>query len=141
MFDLFGLKIKKAAKTSILVVDDEPKVVQTLKDRLEMNGYVVDTAYNGIEGLRKAIELKPNIVLLDVIMPEMDGLEMLEALRTNPGCDNVSVIMLTARSHEKDLKRAYACGIEDYVVKPFEIRSLMEKIEMIVQNKKAAVAL
>jgi DNA-binding response OmpR family regulator len=140
MLEFLGIKLKKAVRPSVLVVDDEPKVVQTLQDRLEMNDYIVHTAYDGIEALGKAVRLKPDIVLLDIIMPEMDGLEMLEALRANPGCNDISVIMLTARSHADDMERAHACGIEDYIVKPFELRTLLEKIETIIQNKKAPVA-
>jgi two-component system alkaline phosphatase synthesis response regulator PhoP len=140
MLEFLGIKLKKAVRPTILVVDDEPKVVQTLQDRLEMNDYTVHTAYDGIEALGKAVRFKPDIVLLDIIMPEMDGLEMLEALRANPECEDISVIMLTARSHADDMERAYACGIEDFIVKPFELRSLLEKIETIIQNKKAPVA-
>lgn len=139
MFDIFGMK-KKADRISVLVVDDEPKIVQTLQDRLEMNDYTVHVAYNGREGLAKAMKFKPNIILLDVIMPLMDGLEMLEALRSGPKCNDIPVIMLTARSQAKDVERASACGIEDYIVKPFEISVLLEKIETIVQNQKVPVA-
>ena len=140
MFEFLGIKLKKAKEISVLVVDDEPKVVQTLQDRLEMNDYIVHTAYDGIEALGKAVKFKPDVILLDIMMPEMDGLEMLEALRANPGCEDISVIMLTARNHAEDVERARACGIEDYIVKPFELRSLLEKIEIIVQNKKIPVA-
>ena len=76
----WGLK-KPANKTKILIVDDEPNIVQTLKDRLEMNNYEVVTAGNGSEGLQMVLDEKPDIILLDVIMPVMDGHEMLKALR------------------------------------------------------------
>jgi len=136
MFDFFGLW-KKDHKVKILIVDDEPDLVQTLQDRLEMNGYDIVTANNGREGLEKAVQEKPNIVLLDVIMPVMDGLEMLEALRKNPVTKNCSVIMLTARSQRQDIVRAKLCGIQDYVVKPFDLSELIEKIENIVEQHKA----
>lgn len=136
MFDFFGL-LKKDHKVKILIVDDEPDLVQTLRDRLEMNGYDIVTANNGKEGLEKAAKEKPNIVLLDVIMPVMDGLEMLEALKKNPQTKNCSVIMLTARSQRQDIVRAKLCGIQDYVVKPFDLSELIEKIESIVEQHKA----
>ena len=136
MFDFFGFK-KNADKTKILIVDDEPNIVRTLKDRLEMNDYNVITGSNGKEGLDRAIEDKPDIILLDVIMPLMDGLEMLEALRRNSECDEISVIMLTARSQTQDIARAKACGIEDYIVKPFDLSELLEKIESVVEQRKA----
>ena len=138
MFDFLGLK-KKADKVKILIVDDEPNIVQTLQDRLEMNDFNVVTACNGKEGLDMAIQETPDVVLLDVIMPVMDGLEMLEALRKEPSCQDVSVVMLTARSQTQDIARANACGIEDYIVKPFDLSELLEKIESIVENRKALV--
>lgn len=136
MFDFFGLR-KKADKIKILIVDDEPDLVQTLRDRLEMNGYDIVTANNGKEGLEKAVQEKPNIILLDVIMPVMDGLEMLEALRKHPECKDCAIIMLTARSQRQDIVRAKVCGIQDYVVKPFDLSELVEKIENIVEHHKA----
>ena len=136
MFDFLGLK-RKTDKVKILIVDDEPNIVQTLRDRLEMNDFVVVTACNGKEGLDTAIQEQPDVVLLDVIMPVMDGLEMLEALRKEPACENVSVVMLTARSQTQDIARANACGIEDYIVKPFDLSELLEKIESIIENRKA----
>ncbi len=135
MFDFLGLK-KKTTKTRILVVDDEPNIVQTLQDRLEMNEYEVFTAGNGREGLKRFEDERPHVILLDVIMPIMDGHEMLEVLRKQPGGQNVSVIMLTARSQSQDIARANACGIDDYIVKPFDLSELLEKIESVVEHKK-----
>ena len=138
MFDFFGLG-KKSGKTKILVVDDEPNIVQTLKDRLEMNDYSVCTACNGDEGLRTAQEESPDMILLDVIMPIMDGHEMLEKLRQQDWGKDISVIMLTARSQTQDIERARACNIDDYIIKPFDLSELLEKIESIVETRKASV--
>ncbi|MBE0535794.1 MAG: response regulator [Phycisphaerae bacterium] len=138
MFDFLGLK-KKASKTRILVVDDEPNIVQTLQDRLEMNEYEVFTAGNGREGLQKFEQERPDVILLDVIMPIMDGHEMLEMLRKQAGGQDVSVIMLTARSQTQDIARANACGIDDYIVKPFDLSELLEKIESVVEHRKAVM--
>jgi DNA-binding response OmpR family regulator len=138
MFDFFGFG-KKAGKTKILVVDDEPNIVQTLKDRLEMNDYIVFTACNGQEGLEVAKQESPDLILLDVIMPIMDGHEALEKLRQAEWGKNISVIMLTARSQAQDISRAKACDIEDYIIKPFDLSELLEKIESILENKKSAV--
>jgi two-component system alkaline phosphatase synthesis response regulator PhoP len=136
MFDFLGIK-KKTDKVKILVIDDEPNIVQTLRDRLEMNDYEVVTAGNGKEGLKKALQEKPDVILLDVIMPIMDGHEMLEVLRKQPGGNFSSVIMLTARSQTQDIARANACGIDDYIVKPFDLSELLEKIEVVVESRKA----
>jgi DNA-binding response OmpR family regulator len=137
MFDLFGFK-KKSDKVKILVTDDEPNIVQTLQDRLEMNGYTVVTATNGKEGLETALKEKPDVILLDVIMPIMDGHEMLEALRKQPEGKDPSVIMLTARSQMQDIARANSCGISDYIVKPFDLSELLEKIEAVIDSRKVA---
>lgn len=138
MFDFLGIK-KKTAKTKILVIDDEPNIVQTLQDRLEMNEYEVVTAGNGREGLERFGQEKPDVILLDVIMPIMDGHEMLEKLRKQPDGQDVSVIMLTARSQTQDIARANACGIDDYIVKPFDLSELLEKIEGVVEHRKAVM--
>ena len=138
MFEFFGLK-KKKDKVKILIVDDEPNIVRTLKDRLEMNEYDIITASNGQEGLERAIKDLPDIILLDVIMPLMDGLEMLEALRRRPECADIAVIMLTARSQTQDIARAKSCGIDDYIVKPFDLSELLEKIENVSEHRKAIV--
>ena len=138
MFGFLGLR-KKVNSTKILIVDDEPDLVQTIQDRLEMSGYTVTTAGNGKEGLEKTLQEKPDIVLLDVIMPIMDGLEMLEALRKHPESKDCAVIMLTARSQRQDIVQAKTCGIEDYIVKPFDLSELIEKIENVLERHKAVV--
>lgn len=138
MFDFFGLG-KKASKAKILVVDDEPNIVQTLKDRLEMNDYDVVTACNGDEGLKTAKEESPDLILLDVIMPILDGHEMLEQLRQEDWGRDISVIMLTARSQSQDIKRARECNIDDYIIKPFDLSELLEKIEGILERRKSPV--
>ena len=102
-----------------------------------MNDYEVITAGNGKEGLKKSLQEKPDVILLDVIMPVMDGHEMLEVLRKQPGGNFSSVIMLTARSQTQDIARANACGIDDYIVKPFDRSELLEKIEVVVESRKA----
>lgn len=138
MFDFFGFG-KKSCTTRILVVDDEPNIVQTLKDRLEMNEYTVFTAGNGQECLNAAKEQSPDLILLDVIMPIMDGHETLENLRKQDWGKDISVIMLTARSQAQDIARAKACDIEDYIIKPFDLSELLEKIESILERKKSNV--
>lgn len=135
MFDFFGFR-KKSQRVKVLVVDDEPNIVQTLKDRLEMNDYDVLTAHNGVDGLKAAQDGSPDIILLDVIMPMMDGHEMLEQLREKDWGKHVSVIMLTARSQAQDIARARSCGIDDYIIKPFDLSELLEKIENIIERRK-----
>ena len=126
-----------ADKVKILVVDDEPDIVLSLQDRLEMEGYKVVTACNGVKGLQKAVQEKPDVILLDVIMPIMDGQAMLGALRKQPGGDFSSVIMLTAQNQTYDFARANVYGVDDYIVKPFDLSELLEKIEVVVESRKA----
>jgi two-component system alkaline phosphatase synthesis response regulator PhoP len=140
MFEFFGLMKSKAKRAKIMVVDDEPNIIQTLQDRLEMNDYTVISACNGKEGLDKAINEKPDIILLDVIMPIMDGHEMLERLRKTEAGKGIAVIMLSARSQTDDIARASSCGIEDYIIKPFDLSELLAKIEGILEHKKVGAS-
>ena len=139
MFDFFKLG-KKTSKAKILVVDDEPNIVQVLKDRLEVEEYVVVTACNGDEGLKIARQELPDLILLDVIMPIMDGHEMLEKLRQQDWSTDISVIVLTARSQTQDILRAKDCTIDDYIIKPFDQSELLEKIEHILERRKSLVS-
>ena len=134
MFD-FLLSKTKLTTAKILVVDDEPSLVKTLQCRLEANNYQVITACNGREAMEKALAEKPDIILLDIMMPVMDGLEMLEKLRMTDEGKEIAVIMLTACSSKQDIERANACQIEDYIVKPFDLSELLEKIQNILKSE------
>ncbi len=134
MFDFF--KIFRSDKPTVLVVDDEPNIVETLQDRLEMSGYHVLTAVNGEEGLEQATKESPDVVLLDIMMPVMDGLDMLERLRQTSNNTDIPVIMLSACSQAQDIARAKAFGIEDYIVKPFDLGELMVKIDSVLEKRK-----
>ena len=128
---------RSTKRFKILVIDYERNIIQTLQDRLEMDDYEVITADNGKEGLKKALQEKPDLILLDVMMPIMDGFEMLEALRKQPDGNFSSVIMVTASNQTYDVARANTCGIDDYVVKPFDLSELLEKVEVVVESRKA----
>src|SRR3989442_777224 len=99
----------------ILIVDDEPNLVDAVRMYLEMEGYVILTAMSGREALEKLRDLLPDLIVLDVMMPNMDGFETLRELRK---LSNVPVIMLTARGEEDDKVRALRLGADDYVAKP-----------------------
>ena len=139
MFEFLWSKMKMN-RAKILIVDDEINIVQTLQDRLEVNGYRVITACDGREGLQKAMAEKPDIILLDIIMPIMDGHEMLEHLRKTEEIKDTPVIILSARSQTQDIGRANICGIDDYIVKPFDLNELLEKIEKVLENKCAVTS-
>jgi DNA-binding response OmpR family regulator len=134
MLGLFKSK-KKTSHAKVLVVDDEPDIVSTVKYRLEFCEFEVITATNGKEGLEKAATEKPDIILLDISMPVMNGHETLERLKNNPELKDIPVIMFTAFSDAKDVTKAVELGVTDYVTKPFDYADLMAKITNILGNK------
>jgi len=127
---------KKAGPASILIVDDEPDCISIIQCRLEWCHYQVITATNGEEGLQAAEKERPDIILLDTNMPVMNGQEMLERLRKHPILKDTPVIMVTALCEKQDIAAASAIGVEDYVTKPIDFTSLIEKISSILGNKK-----
>ena len=134
MLKLFKSK-KKTDRAKILLVDDEPDLVDTIQCRLEANSFDVITAFNGQEGLEKAADENPDIILLDTNMPVMNGHEMLERLRKHPELKCIPVIMCTALCEARDIAAASAYGIADYVTKPFDCTELIEKITNVLENK------
>jgi two-component system KDP operon response regulator KdpE len=110
---------------TILVVDDEPQIRRVMRATLTAQGYAIVEARDGQEALEKMRSEKPDLVILDVNLPVMDGLETCRAIRAG---SNVPVIMLTVRSAEKDKVRALDAGADDYVVKPFGIQELLARI-------------
>lgn len=112
----------------ILVVDDEPDVLLIVKTGLEMEGYQVVTASDGEEALGAAREERPDLILLDVMMPKMDGFEVLGKLKEDEAMATVPVIMLTGLSDRTKIQKALVSGIQWYVVKPFEFDDLMGKV-------------
>jgi DNA-binding response OmpR family regulator len=134
MFDFFKSN-KKAVPAKILVVDDEPDCVSIIQCRLEWCHYEVITAGDGAEGLRIAEDENPDIVLLDTNMPVMDGREMLERMRKNPVLKDTPVIMVTALCDRQNIAEASVFGIADYVTKPVDFTSLLEKISNILGNR------
>jgi DNA-binding response OmpR family regulator len=115
-------------KTRILVVDDEPDVREFLSKRLEARGYIVSTACDGIEGLRSATETIPDLILLDVMMPNKDGFAMLKDLQANPATQRISVIMATAKGQAGDIYYGQDLGATDYLIKPIEFEVLLKYI-------------
>ncbi len=131
---MFGLSktSKKAAPARILVVDDEPDSRSIIQCRLEWCHYEVISACNGEEALTIAEDEKPDLILLDTNMPVMDGLEMLERMRKNPALRETPVIMVTALCERQHIAAASAYNIADYVTKPVDFTSLLEKISDIL---------
>ncbi|MCU7796980.1 MAG: response regulator [Candidatus Thiodiazotropha sp. (ex Semelilucina semeliformis)] len=113
----------------ILVVDDEPNIVLSLEFLLKKEGYQVRTASNGEEALNVLKETKTDLVLLDVMMPRMDGYDVCQAVRADPKLSSVRIIMLTARGRDIERDKGLALGADDYVTKPFATRELVDKVK------------
>ena len=112
----------------ILVVDDEADFVEAIRMRLEANNYIVIAAYNGLECMDKARREKPNLILLDLVMPESNGFETLSKLKTDRHTVNIPVIILTAKSDSEYIVDASKLGAADYLVKPPSMQTLLEVI-------------
>jgi len=109
----------------ILIVDDEPEFADMIRMRLEANGYEVVTANDGTEGLAKVREENPDLILLDVMMPNLDGFEVLKRLRRSQATVDTRVVMLTARGETKSIFRGQELGADDYLIKPCDARELL----------------
>lgn len=120
-----------ADKRLILAVDDEPKMIGIIRMNLELEGYRVSEAHNGLEALKKVREELPDLVLLDIMMPDMDGFETLRRIRE---FSNVPVIMLTVKGEEEDKVRGLELGADDYVTKPFSPRELSSRIKALLRR-------
>jgi len=121
----------------ILVVDDEPRMTRFIRMNLELEEYRVIEAYNGLEALDKVRTDLPDLVILDVMMPELDGFETLEMLRE---VSNVPVIMLTVRADEEDKVRGLELGADDYMTKPFGARELASRVRAVLRRTQGPVA-
>lgn len=119
------------AKKLILVVDDEPRMIQFIRMNLELEGYRVTQATNGLEALNKVRDELPDLVILDVMMPELDGFETLRMLRE---ISNVPVIMLTVKADEDDKVKGLGLGADDYVTKPFSPRELSSRVQAVLRR-------
>jgi DNA-binding response OmpR family regulator len=116
----------------ILVVEDEPKMVAGLRDNFEFEGYEVISAADGVEGLQRALAEAPDLVILDVMMPRLSGLEVCKQLRAQRG--SIPIIMLTARGQEVDKVVGLELGADDYVTKPFSIRELLARVKAVLRR-------
>lgn len=125
-------------KSKILVVDDEPEAVELVEFNLKGAGYEVSTAGDGAEALNKARRIQPNLVILDVMMPEIDGMEVCKLLRRDPATSTIPIIMLTAKASEVDRVLGLELGADDYVVKPFSPRELVLRVKKILERGKPA---
>lgn len=118
----------------VLVVDDEPDVLLLCRVNLEFEGYEVSTAPDGEAGLEACRELRPDVVLLDVMMPKMDGWQVLEAIKADEELQHIPVVMLTAKVQDEDQIRGWSAGAAEYITKPFSPLSLSQVIGDVIAN-------
>ena len=120
------------AKGRILVVDDEIYIVHILDFSLGMEGYEVVTALDGEQALEKARSEKPDLIVLDIMMPKLDGYETCKRLKADPETKDVPIILLSAKGRNVDQKVGFEVGADDYITKPFSPRKLVERINAIL---------
>lgn len=119
----------------ILVIEDEPDIHEVLDYNLRAAGYEVVSAVRGLDGLRLVREHRPDLVLLDLMLPDIPGTEVCRAIRDNPSTRGLPVVMLTARQEEIDRVVGFEVGADDYVTKPFSVRELMLRIRAVLKRR------
>jgi DNA-binding response OmpR family regulator len=124
--------------TSVLVVDDDPDVCDLVTYKLEQSGFDVRRASDGDAAIREVAAKIPDLVLLDVMMPGISGLEVLEQWRAHSATAAMPVIMLTAKAQEGDVERGFELGADDYVVKPFSPRELARRVTAVISRRESA---
>lgn len=122
------------ANEKILVVDDEEHIAELISYNLTSNGYKVITANNGIDAIKLAIEEKPSLILLDLMIPGKDGYDVCKEVRGNSEVKNIPIIMLTAKSEELDKILGLELGADDYITKPFSVRELLARVKAVLRR-------
>ncbi|MDB4292102.1 response regulator transcription factor [Maribacter sp.] len=120
----------------ILLVDDEPDILEIVGYNLSAAGYQIFTAQNGVEGIAKAKKKMPHLILLDVMMPEMDGIEACEVLRRTSGMENTIIVFLTARGEDYSQVAGFDAGADDYITKPIKPKVLVSKVKSLLRRVK-----
>ncbi len=119
----------------ILIVEDDPTIMESLKALLAAKGYTVSSAMDGAEGVAAARREKPQLILLDVILPKMGGFDVCQILKKDSATKGIKIIMTTALGRMGDVESAFASGADDYLIKPFDSQRLFAKVEKILGTK------
>jgi len=126
----------KTKDIKILLVDDEPDILEIVSYNLSGEGYQVYTAKNGVEGVAKAKKKQPHLIILDVMMPEMDGIEACEVMRKTPGLEKSIITFLTARGEDYSQVAGFDAGADDYITKPIKPKVLVSKVKALLRRLK-----
>lgn len=121
-------------KELILLVDDDEHILRSLEIYLKMEEFRVITASGGREAINILEEVRPDLIVLDIMMPEIDGFQVLKSVKDNPKVSSVPVIMLTAKSQDVDVLKGYDQGIASYMTKPFNLNELVDNINLIIES-------
>jgi two-component system alkaline phosphatase synthesis response regulator PhoP len=125
----------KAKDITILLVDDEPDILEIISYNLKAEGYKVKTASSGREGVEKAKKVRPDLILLDVMMPEMDGIEACEQIRKTPGLEHTIIAFLTARGEDYSQVAGFEVGADDYITKPVKPKVLTSRLKALLRRR------
>ncbi len=124
----------------ILIIEDETDLADLVGYNLRKAGYRTEAAADGTAGLRRATEERPDLVILDVMMPNLSGLQVAKLLRTDPKTSSIPILMLTAKGEEADQVAGLSVGADDYVTKPFSMKVLLARVEALLRRQRAAAA-
>ena len=127
-------------RKKILLVEDDAELVELLTFNLKKAGFAIGTAVDGIEAIKKARSVGPDLVLLDIMLPELDGFAVCEMLRREPATASIPIIMLTALSSELARFTGLDAGADDYITKPFNLKELVSRVEGFLKLKRGKVA-
>ena len=119
----------------ILVVDDEENIALSLNFLMEKAGYTVQTAADGAKAMEAIAEAVPDLILLDINMPKMNGYQVCEAVRANPAWKDILIVMLTAKGRDIEREKGLAMGANDYIIKPFSTQEVIDKVRGILETK------
>jgi len=119
----------------ILIADDDPIIIKLLQVNLEMEGYDVVTAQDGQDAVEKAGKENPDLVMLDIMMPRMDGWAARQALLADPALKDIPVIFLSARAQQADLRKGYEAGVAEYITKPFDPVDLLDVVQKVLAGE------
>ena len=117
---------------TVLIVDDELSILVPLQFLMEKEGYVAKLAQSGKEALEKISDLRPDLILLDIMLPDLDGYEIYQMIRQRPEWSSIRIIFLTAKNREADMAKGLAMGADAYITKPFSNTQLIEKIRELI---------
>jgi two-component system, OmpR family, KDP operon response regulator KdpE len=126
--------VQKSSLEKILVVDDEPQITRVLRSSLAANGYEVETAANGVAALEKMADWSPDMVITDLSMPQMDGIELCSEIRSR---SNIPILVLSVREQEASKVRALDAGADDYITKPFSIQEFLARVRAQLRRQRA----